>query len=327
MPIPGDPLNRWWLEAEATDDTPDHRHLFGACVVAFMASNHHSQQELSGTGFLIAGTPAFAVGITAKHVLSEGVLNIQRPRQRYAQSALQEFLPPSARAPNFEPERVMALWLGTNNQTALNVAYCTYEEESDLSCYILRPQETETTFLPVSVPLDTTTPNVGDVVHMVSQNGLNITNEQIDPRFAEGSFKITVGRRLTLRCGVVTGVFPQGYRQYRWPCFTTSMPAEPGMSGGFVYIPRDGVPISACGIVCADNSSDEARASFLDSGESVIGCAWSALGLRIPPSFPVTSYVTLYEMMRSNRLPMAFGGIDHLELIELENNGYRLQQR
>ncbi len=327
MPVPGDPLNRWWLEAQATDDTPDHRVLFRPSVVAFMASNHHSQQELAGTGFLIAGTPDFAIGITAKHVLSEGVLNIQRPHQRYATSALQEFLPPSARAPNFEPERLMALWMGTDNQTALNLAYCTYAEQTDLSCYILKPQETEKNFLPMSVQLDTTVPNVGDVVHMVSHSGLNIVNEEIDTGAPEGSFTISLGRKLSLRCGVVTGVYPQGYRQYHWPCFTTSIPAEPGMSGGFVHLLHDGVPISACGVVCADNSSTEAHASFLECGESVIGCSWPALGLRIPPSSPVTSTVTLYEMMRSNRLPMVYGGIDHLELIELENNEFILQHR
>jgi len=53
------------------------------------------------------------------------------------------------------------------------------------------------------------------------------------------------------------------------------------MSGGFVFAPKDGETIAACGVVCADNSSMEARGSLLLSGESVVGLTYMALGLNI----------------------------------------------
>lgn len=300
-----------------------------SCVVAFMAADKSLNQDLAGTGFFIAAAPDLALGITAKHVLSEGVLNIQRPVAPHANSALAMFLPPSANSPISDPTRLRALWMGKKTALALNVPFAFYVDTLDLSCCVFVPQEGDAGFAPISIPMDTTVPNVGDLVHMVSQNSLNLEDTTSDSADKK-TFEVVVSRALSVRCGIVTGVYPDGYRQYRWPCFTTSIPAEPGMSGGFVYIPRENEVTSACGVVCADNSSIEARSSFADCGESVIGCTWPALALRVPESFPYKvndSTKTLYELMNLGRLALPVGGIDHIEIVSLENEECTLFRR
>ena len=95
-----------------------------------------------------------------------------------------------------------------------------------------------------------------------------------------------------------------------------------GMSGGFVYWPRNQTTIAACGIVCADNSTEESHHDCFRCGESVIACAWPALSLRFPltvPSPPDEPAYTLFEMVHRGLLPPPLGGIEHITVIETGN--------
>jgi hypothetical protein len=94
------------------------------------------------------------------------------------------------------------------------------------------------------------------------------------------------------------------------------------MSGGFVYLPRDGEPIAACGIVCADNSTPEAHSDNSLCGESVVACAWIALSLRIPEYYaPTAPNRTLLDMMKMGAMPPSVGGIDHIQIVDREDGG------
>jgi hypothetical protein len=148
---------------------------------------------------------------------------------------------------------------------------------------------------------------------MVSQSHLSISDRE-DPTGPKGSGqKFSIDRNVAVRRGVVTGVYPNGYRQYKWQCFTTSIPAEPGMSGGFVYVPRDGEAVTACGIVCADNSSDDAKSSFLNCGESVVACSWTALALHIPSQMANDApQITLLEGLRTGVIKPMTETLDHI---------------
>lgn len=324
MPIPNDPLSRYWLDISS--DNPKLVDEFRPCLVGFMAFDHGRMPGLAGTGFVIGadtGHTGHAVVITAKHVLSEGVLNIQQPVPRHSPSAL--FVPASAKAPLLHEEKLRAFWLGAEGGDLLYTRHFSYNDTLDIACCIFAPQESYLTqFNPISIPLDTTMPSMGDVVHMVSQGGMDISNRSPPADISGAGQKFKVHRRVNIRIGTVTAIYPQGLRHYRWPCFTTSIPAEPGMSGGFVYLPRDGATIAACGVVCADNSTFEARTNYLLCGESVIACAWPALGLDVPKYFSSDSPMrTLYDMMRAGDMATAIGGIDKIEIIDREN-GERL---
>lgn len=326
MPIPNDPLGRHWVEASGAN--PVLVEQLRPTLVAFLAFDHGRTPRLAGTGFVLAGMPDMALVLTAKHVLSEGVLRIQRPAQSHAPSAL--FVPASATVPSLSPERLKVVWMGSRFAGLLNVAHTCYNDSTDISSCFILPQELDPPpFEPKSVPLDTRVPSVGDLVQMVSHDALEVTEltAPIDPAGREQEISVT--RRVSIRYGTVTAVHPRGFRQYAWPCFTTSIPAEPGMSGGFVSLPIHGTTVAACGVVCADNSTDEARADFHHSGESVVACTWPALALRVPTAVGPSSSSqtrTLLAMMQAGDIHCAIGGIDHFEMIELPTGDCRLVQ-
>lgn len=317
MTIPGDTLNRWW--AEAAGANPSRVDEMRPALVAFMAFNPGQEPSFWGTGFVIAGGPDFALVVTARHVLIEGIARAQRPRSIHASTAL--FVDRGATFPSLDPKRLKALWMGSQNADMMNVAHVGLNDTLDIACCIVTPQEHAPVFRPTSLPLDIAVPAVGELIHMVSLENM-IVEEHVPPD-AEGKGQTLHGtRRVSIRIGVVTDVHPRGLRHYRWPCFTTSIPAEPGMSGGLIILPRDGKTIGACGIVCADNSPLEARADWKQCGESIAACAWPALALRVPetiPSTPDTPTFSLYDFMRAGRMDAAIGGIDRVTFREMPN--------
>lgn len=318
MSLPNDSLGRWWIEAIDNPDDPFWRGMRSA-MVAFMSSGKDNIQQINGTGFFIDAGKDLGFLITAKHVL-DGVYRTQTPHPRFAPSALEFFVPASAKAPSLEPTKLKALWMG-ESPVALNVIYANFSESIDIASCILITQSDEEHFIPASIPITLRMPKVGEVVHMITQ-GLKQPTHHADQLEDGEKFVVSVDRQVVLRIGVVTGVYQEGYRQYKWPCFTTSIPAAPGMSGGLVTIPTEGGTVAACGVVCADNSPLEAADSFLVQGESVIGCMWPALTLRAPERVPVTAGVaqpTLYEWMQQGRIKLEGGGLDQIDIRDLGN--------
>lgn len=255
MSIPYDPQKRCWVEvAESNRGLVDS---FRGGLVEFLTFDRDRMPRLVGSGFIIATSPQAALVISAKHVFTEGILKAQRPIPGHAPSAI--FIHPKDLDPSLEPDWLKAIYVGGTIATMLNAIHLNYNNSLDLAACVLVTQENETITQRVAIPLDTGQPSIGAVVHMVSLDGLQ-ADERLPPQSRDGKGQMIVtSRRMSIRVGIVTGVYPSGLRQYKWPCFTTSIPAEPGMSGGFVYFPRENVTIAACGVVCADNSTEEAR--------------------------------------------------------------------
>ncbi len=324
MPIPNDLQNRYWVDISSAN--PKLVDEFRPCLVGFLAFDYGQVPDLAGTGFIIGAGTTYALAITAKHVLTEGVLKIQRPVPRHAPSAL--FVPASSKAPLLHEEKLRAIWMGSESADMLFARHLSYHDSQDFACCLLAPQGSYATqFKPISIPLDTTRPSVGDVVHMVSQGGMKIS-DRLPPTGVKGTGqRFTVHRRVNIRIGTVTAIYPQGFRQYPWQCFTTSIPVEPGMSGGFVYLPRDGMPVAACGIVCADNSTPEAHTDYSLCGESVIASAWVALILKVPEYNANDSPMrTLLDMMKTGAMAPAVGGIDHFQIIDREDGSVDIKR-
>jgi hypothetical protein len=223
--------------------------------------------------------------------------------------------------------------MGQLDAAMLNIDHVEYCDTLDIAVVIIasHPEDlAPDSFRPTTLPIDTAVPNVGDVVHMISKDNQHTSEIRRPTDRTGGGAIVRVGARVSIRVGVVTGVYRGGYRQYSWPCFTTSIPAEPGMSGGLVMLPVDGKTMAACGIVCADDSTSDARNDNRQCGESVVACAWPALALRAPdsiPSTPNTPKHTLYDFMRSGRIPMAIGGVDHIDLAEQRNGDFKIGLR
>jgi hypothetical protein len=178
-------------------------------------------------------------------------------------------------------------------------------------------------FKPQCTPLDVTIPQVGEVIHMISLDRLKVYETKALAFPQGGGQTLKINTRVSIRIGKVTGVYQESLRQYRWPCFTTSIPAEPGMSGGLVTIPRNLKTVGACGVICAGNSSKAARKNQRKSGESVVASAWPALSLRLPTMNTDTApKLSLYEMMLAGNVDKALGGIERIDFVD-HGNGDR----
>ena len=323
MPIPQDPLQRWWVEVSG--DNPGTVEEFRQCLLAILAFGPSQEPALVGTAFVIASGEGFALALTARHVLPAGVQASQRPAPRQAASAI--FVPPSWVQPSLDKRRLRALWMTAARGTeALNLVNLSYNDSLDISSFLVVPQHESHAFQPAIIPMDTTIPAVGDIVHMVSNDRLDVTETRAPSDHLGTGHELSIFRHVSIRRGVVTGVYLEGLRQYTWPCFTTSIPARPGMSGGFVYVPRDGKTVAACGVVSADISEPAAHESLTVRGESVIACIWPSLCLTVPTEMGQgvinAPHMTVYEMMKAGRLAMPIGGLDHIEIAPRSPDGF-----
>ena len=327
IPLTGDHLNRYWLELAGAN--PSLVDQFRPALVTFLAFDKDrsvSPQTTVGTGFICGSSPDqdIALVITAKHVL-DGIYGIQKPRPLHAPSAY--FVPSSSKQLTLDSAKLKIAWMDSTHAAMMNAITANYNESTDLACCVIAAQEGEKVFRPHCIPLDTQIPTVGEIVHMVSVDEMNAT-ELESPKYQSGAGQVLrLYRRISIRRGTVTGVYPVGYGQYRWPCFTTTIPTTGGMSGGFVYTPRDGETIAACGIVCADLDPYQSKIDQTQCGYSVIGCSWPALALRLPESLPASTNAatkSLLELASMGLIPAPIGGVAGIELETLENGDFRL---
>lgn len=324
MPIPFDSQKREWLDA--SNNNPEHVNMFRPCMIAYLGFDYNHIPVISGSGFIIGISNNYAVALTAKHVLTEGVLYTQRPI-RHAPSAL--FIPDSSTKPSIDESKLRVIWMGNDTADLLFVRHVGYNDSLDIACTILETQQNlKGRFKPSNVLLNACEPKKGDVVHMITLDKLEISNYSPPKHKSGAGFSFSINRRVSIRVGTVTEVYPNGYRQFKWPCFTTSIPAEPGMSGGMVYIASDNGQISICGIVSADVSVEDAKNDNLISGESVIASAWAALSLPMPTfSNDIESSSSIYELMNNGQIHPA-NGLENIAYIHSElGNGAILYKK
>jgi hypothetical protein len=152
-----------------------------------------------------------------------------------------------------------------------------YSQSLDIAVTLVRPQDHVEIPPLQQLPIDTSLPEVGEQVVMYACTDFAFEGGKI----GKGDVG-AIGRTIICRTGYVTEVFPDGHRQYRWPCFTTTIPAEGGMSGGFVCRNRPDDRIAACGVVSADWSDEAARKDARLAGDSLVASIWPALALQVP---------------------------------------------
>lgn len=276
MPMTALPAEWRWTQFEIPEG--ELKNVLRSLLLTWIAFPKIGSGDIVGTGFIIGGAPSgHAIALTAKHVIAEGVKNIQTPYPTHARSALPEFLPPKHGEPSVTPESLRAVWMGTSTADLMLTEHVFYSQSLDIAVTLVRPQDHVEIPPLQQLPIDTSLPDVGEQVMLYACTGFEFDGGKIDA----GSVG-KIGRAVVVRSGYVTGVYPNGDRQYKWPCFTTSIPAEPGMSGGFVCRTRADDRIAACGVVSADWSSDEARKDFRHEGESLIAAIWPSLALQVP---------------------------------------------
>ncbi len=311
MTIPHDESNRNWIEVSGLNQGWVDN--FRPCLISFLAFDRNRNAKFAGSGFIIGQANGLAIALTAKHVL-EHISAIQKPDNISFTSLFVK----TDNTPQIKPNSLKALWMNSTSGKFFDVYYASYNDSSDIACVLISLEPNQK--LNHVIPLSTDLPQVGEVVHMVSLEGMK-TTEIVPPIDKTGiGQRLEIYRKVSIRVGTVSSIHPNGLRHYNWPCFTTSIPAEPGMSGGFVYLPRNGKTVAAAGIVCADNSSEAARTNFFESGESIVGCTWLGLGLQVPIYMDDKSPKhTIYEMMKTGSMTEAHGGLEKIVFQKLGN--------
>jgi hypothetical protein len=331
-PLPGDLLKRYWIELGGVNS-----HLvdqFRPVTITFLAFDKDksiSPLTTVGTGFIVGvgADMGLAMVITAKHVL-DGIHQVQSPRSRHAASTPPEFVPGTATQMTLAPEKLKVAWMGSSDAGMMNVAWASYSTSHDIASCVITPQaEDPPPFQPNVVLMDMRIPSVGEIVHIVSIDNQSAT-ELTAPEDRTGKGQVLrVNRRVSIRRGTVTGVHLQGFGQYKWPCFTTSIPVSGGMSGGLVYVPRDGQTIAACGVVCADLDPYQSQTDQTQCGSSVIGCIWPVLALRMPDTLPAPANApthTVLDLIKAHRVSMPMGGVDGFRTETQPNGDVRLHR-
>lgn len=113
------------------------------------------------------------------------------------------------------------------------VEWAVWDRSSDIANVGVRTQDgTAADFFVTCFLLDDSLPSVGDTVMAMGYEGMAITDFQ---RIGTGQ-KYELVRRLLLREGRISAVYPDGHELCRAPCVVTTIPMFPGMSGGPVAL-------------------------------------------------------------------------------------------
>ena len=311
MHMKDDPLNRAWIELAQSN--PDLLSSFRRVLLAFHSSDANIKFGTAGTGFIVTDTHEWLCFVTAKHVL-EGILKIQKPYTRFDDGPFQT----SSEIQNVMLHgKLKVSVFGDDEAFLAGVVYLSFNGVTDIAVGMAEiPQEFRFKRFWRHIPLAVVLPNVGDPIHICSL----INKIPVELGGSPRHFQLERG--VTLRKGVVTNVHPSGFNQYKWPCFTTSIPAIPGMSGGFAYSPVHNETIAACGVVCAE-LSDSDPTSFLEPGQSLIACSFLALANILPHKIPRhddSEFSTLYEMVMQKQFPKPLGDFDRVEFVKKSPN-------
>jgi hypothetical protein len=121
--FPGDPLSRAWIEVSGTN--PLLVDEYRPALIAFLAFDRGFHARLVGTGFVIAGNSNLALVITARHVLANGVAQVQ-----------QRPMTPSS----LNPRYLKASWMGTNSAGLLDILFVSFNNSTDIAACLVAPQ-------------------------------------------------------------------------------------------------------------------------------------------------------------------------------------------
>ena len=323
-PIPDDELGRYWVQANIEDSV---RRKFSSGIFVFLGFGPQRQPKIAGTGFAIGSNGRDALVITAKHVLTGGpdsIADIQNPHRRSATSMPDVFR--LEERPSVDIKKLRAVWVGESQVDMCVVHDIQYTDHLDIAiCTVSIQEHTQGKKLINTFALDTSLPKLGSKIAFMSSSALDLNEISIDKSLERQTLKIS--KTIIVRMGVITNVFPTGHRQFKFPCFETSIPVEPGMSGGLFYYPLVDQPIAACGVASTDFSDASAKTNFLVSGQSLAAMIWPVVGFSMPGSLPASDTTprrTVLDCISAGEIPDV--AETALTIENLANGDYRVHR-
>jgi hypothetical protein len=310
------PEGHYWSEAVRTDDP----FWSGArsSLVAFVGIGPGFSPQHLGTGFII-GTDkeGLLLVLTAKHVVEDGAIRVQRVNGRRAPSAPGILF--DTEKPKIGPMDFRAVWMGAKDADMFFVRHVAYANNLDVALCVLEAQErlrSSIHQLAPAIALDTRIPPTGTSIHIIALSWLKFNDTS---QSADGNRIWRVETRPVVRVGKVLSHQDEGVG-HKGPCFTTTIPTDRGMSGGFGYVPRDANPVAACGIISTSPQEDDGKIDFQVSGNSTLVGVLGALALQVPLSSE-PSFSLLFALVKSGQVRDIAGGGQNLGIRKLGEDG------
>lgn len=198
---------------------------------------------------------------------------------------MEQFIPKSAKQPQVNKERLRALWIGESAGDMCVVHSVQFNDVLDIAtCLISRQDHAKDNSDIQAFAMDTSIPQPGSKIALITSSGLDLKEISINKNLEKQL--LAISKNIVVRMGVVTSVNPTGQRQHQFPSFETSIPVEPGMSGGLVYKPIENEPIATCGVISSDFSDEASFSNFYTSGNSLMSMIWPSVGMSIPDTVP-----------------------------------------
>jgi hypothetical protein len=256
-----------WEWNEAVLQEPDRVGLDEG-LVSILAFGPDRSPKPIGTAFIAGSYGSHAVAVSAAHNFHIAVRSIQNPNPRHHPTALTEFLP-NAEVVDLDGKKLRALYRAGNRCELCIISSLIWDQTSDVAIITLHAQDSQdNTLFQTFLKLDDVHPRVGDSVGVLGYAAMATLNE-----YRDGDFETaTLQRRLVLRAGRVSAIYPEGHLLCRGPCVETTIPVFPGMSGGPACLaPKLGASIVPFGFISSD--PDEPAAAKNDrsrAGSSII---------------------------------------------------------
>ena len=288
-------------------------------LVALYAIGPKFTPQFLGTGFVVGTSEeGFLLVLTAKHVVVDGAVQVQKPYGRQTSSAPSVLF--ESNQPSIGPENLRAVWMGADSSDILFVRHINYTNDLDIALCVL---EYQPEFLKLKRPsataiaLDTRSPEIGEPVHVVALTDFIFDGES--PK-GDGEGVWQISTRPVVRIGKVLSV-EDGSLGHNGACFRTTIPVDKGMSGGFAYIPRNGQPAAACGILSSGPQEDDKQSSFLVSGNSAFAGVLGGVGLELPTQLCGGQQIRLLDLIKAGQITDVGHGATNIEIVDIREDG------
>ena len=200
MQMKDDPLGRAWVEL--AQENPIFAASLRKALIAFHGTDANVNLGTAGTGFIVAYTDEWLFFVSAKHVISEGILKIQKPYTRYDGGPFDT----SNEFNNVELSgRLQISVLSDDAAFLAKVVHLSINAVTDIVVGMAEiPQEYRVNRIWCNIPLAVALPSVGDCIHVCSL--INKIPVEIEAKFLSEDALSGVIENFILREGTDYGV-------------------------------------------------------------------------------------------------------------------------
>lgn len=243
-------------------------------LISFFSATPNGFTKLIGTGFIIVANKKNALVMTSSdHFEFSG--NNQHPKYLNDPAGSPQIQVHAGEIFSVDPKKIRAVYKSDTFVDACKINGVSIVPELGIAlCAIEFQKDYKGPDFSVQLGLDSRPPEKGDEVIAV---GFSAPPSGKEDASLDKKNKTAITRKFEVRRGKVTGVFNMGIGDISWPCFETTIPVDPGMTGGPVMpfcITNPG--LNGCAVISKDISHKKSFEDFSMPGHSIMAMIWPA---------------------------------------------------